>query len=77
MNEFSLRVKDAVILSFMLTASLQIGLLLALKTCLAPYDLVCAAMILMPYHRSLGLDLSEAAACKRGEMQMLNEAVSL
>ena len=41
MNEFSLRVKDAVILSFMLTASSQIGLLLALKTCLAPYDL-CA-----------------------------------
>lgn len=42
MNEFSLRVKDAVTLSFMLTASLQIGLLLALKTCLAPYDLcVC------------------------------------
>lgn len=41
MNKFSLRVKDAVLLSFMLTASLQIGLLLALKTCLAPYDL-CA-----------------------------------
>lgn len=39
MNEFILRVKEAVILSFMLTASLQIGLLLALKTCLAPYDL--------------------------------------
>lgn len=41
MNKFCLRVKEAIILSFMLTASLQIGLLLALKKCLAPYDL-CA-----------------------------------
>lgn len=41
MNKFSLRVKDTVILSFLLTASLQVGLLLALKPRLSPSDL-CA-----------------------------------
>lgn len=58
MNKFCLRVKEAIILSFMLTASLQIGLLLALKKCLAPYDL-CACnynINAAPQHCSLRND---------------------